>query len=164
MKFYKIIAACFILIAFMPAGAIAGWKYASPMPCARYGHDATLGLDGKIYVMGGFVWYLHDGRYSNLVYDPQKNTWTILSLIPGWVRADKRLFMILDPETNTWDWVKKVDGQKDKYKTFDSSMNTWKVETLVVPPQRIRNTNMQRQGDGVANVTGKDGRENRGRP
>jgi hypothetical protein len=66
--------------------------------------------------------------------------------------------MILDPQTNTWDWAKKIDGQKDKYETFDSSTNTWKVETLVVPPQRIRNTNMLRQGDGVANVTGKDGR------
>ena len=158
MKLIKIVIAYFILFVIIPTVAIAGWTFTSPMPHARYGHDATLGPDGKIYVMGGFVWYLHDGRYSNIVYDPLKNVWNILSPVPGWVRADKRLCMILDPETNTWDWVKKIDGQKDKYETFDSSTNTWKVETIAVSPHRIRNTNLLRQGDGVANVTGKDGR------
>lgn len=136
----------------------AGWEYVSPMPFARYGHDATLGPDGKIYVMGGFVWYLHDGRYSNIVYDPETDSWTVLTPVPGWVRGNKRLFMVLDPTTNTWSWIEKIEGKKDTYKTFDPVTKTHKIERLVIPAQRIRNTNYERQGDGVAIVTRKDGR------
>lgn len=157
MKFTKILIVI-ILIFFTPGGVTASWEYITPMPYARYGHDATTGPDGKIYVMGGFVWYMHDGRYSNIVYDPQTDTWTVLTPVPGWVRGNERLFMIFDPEKGIWDWVHKINGKKNYYKIFDSETKTYKFETLVVPPERIRNTDLQRQGDGVAIVTGKDGR------
>ena len=40
----------------LPACAVeADWQFVSPMPHERYWHDATLGPDGKIYIMGGTV-------------------------------------------------------------------------------------------------------------
>ena len=71
MKTNTKVLICLLCMFFMPACADGEWQYIPSMPCARYGHEATLGQDGKIYVMGGFVWYTHDGSFSNIVYDPQ---------------------------------------------------------------------------------------------
>ena len=54
MKSLTLILILFYLLTF--SSIDAGWHFVSPMPKARYGHDATLGKDGKIYVMGGYVW------------------------------------------------------------------------------------------------------------
>ena len=68
-------------------GAQEKWEFGTPMPHGRYFHDALLGPDGKIYVMGGAAfkvvpgikksrgansWLIdkyNDGKYSNLIYD-----------------------------------------------------------------------------------------------
>ena len=163
MKSKKRIFFCCVLVFLLPFYVNAGWKHVAPMPNQRYGHDATLGPDADIYVMGGMV--LNDsipkkynnGRYSNLVYDPEKDTWTVLEPVPGWVRAEKNLLMFFNTEANDWDWIEKIPEKKDYYKNFDPATKTWKIEKIVDPPNRIRRTNIQRQGDGVAIVTGKDG-------
>lgn len=71
------------------------------MPHGRNAHDAVIGKDGKIYIMGGMVykvvkgfkyekafagWMLDkfdDGRYSTLCYDPGKDSWKYLAPVPG---------------------------------------------------------------------------------
>jgi N-acetylneuraminic acid mutarotase len=158
MKLQKHFFLCFVLFFVFTAWADAKWRFVCPMPNGRYGHDAALGPDGKIYVMGGFAWYFHSGRYSNIAYDPQKDSWTVLMPVPGWVFVEEDLIMLFDPEKGTWDWVKKVSGEKDCYKVFDRDTETYKLEKRVVSLEWIRNTNLQRKGDGVAIVTGKDGR------
>lgn len=158
MKLKKHFFLCFVLFFMFTAWADAKWRFVCSMPNGRYGHDAALGPDGKIYVMGGFAWYFHNGRYSNIAYDPQQDRWSVLMPVPGWVFVEEDLIMIYDPEKDAWDWVKKVSGEKDCYKVFDRDTETYKLEKRVVPPEWIRNTNLQRKGDGVAIVTGKDGR------
>lgn len=157
MKTNTKVLMCLLCMFFMPACADGEWEYVASMPKQIYGHDATLGPDGKIYVMGGFVWYMHNGKYSNIVYDPEKDKWTVLMPVPGWVRTDKNLLMIFDSKKNIWDWVEVVDGEKDLFKNFDPKTKSYKLEKIVVSPEKIRNTNLQRTGDGVAIVTGKDG-------
>jgi hypothetical protein len=43
------------LMVLLSGPAWCGWELVPPMPHARYGHDAALGTDGRIYVMGGLV-------------------------------------------------------------------------------------------------------------
>jgi len=158
MKLKKHFFLCFVLFFMFTAWADAKWRFVCSMPNGRYGHDAALGPDGKIYVMGGFAWYFHNGRYSNIAYDPQQDRWSVLMPVPGWVFVEEDLIMIYDPEKDAWDWVKKVSGEKDCYRVFDRDTETYKLEKRVLPPEWTRNTNLQRKGDGVAIVTGKDGR------
>jgi N-acetylneuraminic acid mutarotase len=148
----KIQALILLLLVFLTPGCSdAEWRFVSPMPHARYGHDATLGPDGKIYVMGGYVWYFHNGMYSNLVYDPGKDLWKYLEPVPGWGGS----FMIFDPEKKEWRYVGKMKGEKDYFRIYDRA--TRKFRYKQIPPEKIRKTNVQREGDGVAIVTGKDG-------
>ncbi len=130
-----------ILLFVMPLSAHAGWRFVSPMPHARYEHDATLGPDGKIYVMGGFVWYEHNGKYSNVVYDPKNDTWNYLRPVPGGFNFD--CYYYYDPIRKKWRRVKKNIRGQTVPKTLLGKM--------------VRNTNFERIGDGVALATGKDG-------
>ena len=137
MKPNKYIYLILLLILLMPAKVKAGWQFVAPMPHGRYGHDATLGPDGKIYVMGGLTSIkTNDGRYSNLVYDIRRDFWEYLMPAPGWIVT--RYTVTFNAETNKWQWIKKGSGEKITGMT--------------------RNTNLERQGNGVALVTGKDGR------
>ena len=90
----------------MPALAWAEspWKFISPMPMGRYAHGATLGLDGKIYVMGGIAFRLTEKRlmwldeshgiHSNLVYDPKLDAWKYLNPVPGMRQAIRKIPVI----------------------------------------------------------------------
>jgi hypothetical protein len=154
-----LITACIIL--HLPSYSEADWHYVSPMPVARYGHDSTFGSDGRIYVMGGFVWYTHDGMHSNLAYDPRTDTWTLMDPAPGWMRPEIRF--IYHAESKMWRAVRK------KYKTIDTyEMDTprdmkkgekrdWKVMPGEVNWDQLRTTDFQRQGDGVSIASGTDG-------
>lgn len=153
MKWEKPALIIILLLFLMPACVDADWHFVSPMPHARYGHDATLGPDGKIYVMGGYVWYFHDGMYSSLVYDPKKDTWKYLEPVPGWIRPG--YCMIFDFESKTWRSVRRVKGKKNYFRIFDRA--TRKLKLRQIPPDELRKTDVERQGDGVAVVTGKDG-------
>lgn len=54
------------------------WEYVASMHCGRFGHKAV-DFHGKIYVFGGT-----DKNFKYLksfeVYDPNENTWKIISL------------------------------------------------------------------------------------
>lgn len=131
----------------LPACAVeADWQFVSPMPHGRYWHDATLGHDGKIYVMGGvvFKWLpergfalkQNDGEYSNLVYDPRNDTWKNLKPVPGWILVYK--YMTYNAEKDIWYYHKREPGE-------------------TISEKEIRNTDLEREGTGVAIATGKNG-------
>jgi N-acetylneuraminic acid mutarotase len=137
-----------ILLLFIPDLSDAGWQFISPMPHGRYGHDASLGPDGKIYVMGGMVFEIknkrmtykkyNDGRYSNLVYDPQSDKWQYLDPVPGW-------------------------GTPNRWMTYDQEKKEWKYHGykhgMIIPDlATVRRTDLQRQGNGVSIITGTDGK------
>jgi N-acetylneuraminic acid mutarotase len=126
-----------IICALTVAGAAeAGWRFVTPMPHGRFGHAATLDLDGRIYVMGGAnSARTNDGSYSNLVYDPKADKWTYLKPVPGSIMTD--YLYILMPESLRWRAVKKKDHPD-----------------LI---EKARETNVQREGDGLAVVALKDG-------
>jgi len=80
------------------------------MPHGRYGHDATLGPDGKIYVMGGMVWggekqrmynKYNDGMRSNLMYDPGLDKWEYRTPVPGWYQGPS-MWMVFDQQKREW--------------------------------------------------------------
>ncbi|MCF8068360.1 MAG: hypothetical protein K9L30_07225 [Desulfobacterales bacterium] len=127
-----------LLILLFTSIANAGWHFVEPMPVGVYGHDAALGVDGKIHVMGGFVWYHHDGRYSNMVYNPDGDYWEVLMPVPGFIL--RRKIGIFNTELNKWEW-KKLNSEIE---ISDMSIT--------------RNTSLDRQGDGVAIVTGIEGK------
>ncbi|MDY6974410.1 MAG: kelch repeat-containing protein, partial [Thermodesulfobacteriota bacterium] len=99
------------------------------------------GPDGKIYVMGGFVWYEHSGRFSNVAYDPKKDTWEYLRPVPGGWIGD--YYYYYNPIRKRWKTVKKAIRGQTVPKTMLGKM--------------ARNTGFERIGEGVALATGKDG-------
>ena len=93
MKRIWVIFSFVILLLSVSIPGHAGWRLITSMPHGRYGHGATLGPDGNIYVMGGIVFGVgannriagkfNDGRNSNLVYDLKKDEWKYLERVPG---------------------------------------------------------------------------------
>lgn len=167
MKWKKLTLILILLLFLMPACVDADWHFVSPMPHGRYGHGATLGPDGRIYVMGGMVFEVtekkllykkyNDGMYSNLAYDPKKDIWKYLEPVPGWIYP--RHFKIFDPDMGIWRTVRKVKGEKNYYEVFDpaNKKSKWNLIPREIPLEKLRKTDVERQGDGVAVVTGKDG-------
>ncbi len=175
-----------ILLLFSTTTTATPWKLVAPMLLGRMGHDATAGPDGKIYVMGGVPRdyegktgsYRHDdGRYSNVVYDPDQDRWQVLWPVPGFFYNVYKMVYHFDPNTDTWGYFSLKAGAKH----FDRSTYIWSVEDLfdgkrrtykhkIRPakgkeaklttnlPQDVRLAGCQRQGDGVALVTGNDGK------
>jgi N-acetylneuraminic acid mutarotase len=61
----------------MPLACIGGACRLQPMPTARGGLAATLGSDGRIYVMGGGTPNTTNQTFATVeAYDPATNTWT----------------------------------------------------------------------------------------
>lgn len=162
MKSKKWIFLLVILIFLTPLCVDAGWRYVSPMPIARYGHDATLGPNGKIYVMGGLVWYRYDGMYSCVVYDPKSDVWEYMEPVPGATIIKQGHFMIFDPERGIYRTVRKVRGKENYFEIYSwpsgKKSPIWTPMTRQIKPEELRKTGVSRQGDGAAVVTGKDGR------
>ena len=163
MKFKKIINTIFLffILSVSSSGCVdAGWEYVAPMLNQRYGHDTVLGNDGRIYVMGGQVYNYsiprkyNNGTFSNLVYDPKKDDWKVLEPVPGWIKGPD-FFNYYDATKNKWMGIKKQKNQPNYYKI------TWpmkqKGQLIEITSKKLRNTDLQRQGDGVAIVSGKDG-------
>jgi len=117
----------------------------------------------------------NDGRYSNLVYDTNTATWKYLAPVPGGMLRRNHV-MIYDEKEDKWGTIEKIRG-KEHFHFFDLKKGEYvkipvkKVESKNYYevmnnepgfPQRIaadrtRNTNLKRQGNGVAIATGKDG-------
>jgi N-acetylneuraminic acid mutarotase len=142
------------------------WQFTNPMPHGRYGHDAVYAANGKIYVMGGQVflvakrfekdkeydsWLIkkfNNGWYSNLAYDPQKDKWEYVSLIPGWRKSD--IISIFDPNKEFW---------RDQWREYRGFLDNYTEEELrklcqpSVPngkPLRVYDTDLDRFGNGLS--------------
>jgi N-acetylneuraminic acid mutarotase len=101
------------------------WTTQAPMPTHRHGHAATLGPDGRIYVIGG----TNDRLFSTSlveVFDPVKNSWSRCAPMPygqecaaatftsglhgevlvfaGWDKRQRLLRSVVayNPRTDTW--------------------------------------------------------------
>jgi len=139
----------------------AEWKYVAPMPNGRYGHDVALGHDGKIYVMGGAVYNYklirkyNNGEFSNLVYDPVKNIWKVLEPVPGIINSPDK-YNYYDINEKSWIAVKTIKEFPGCYRAFWPKKQIDRI--IQIPPEKLRNTNFHRQGDGAAIAVGKDGR------
>ncbi|MCF6249311.1 MAG: hypothetical protein L3J69_18435 [Desulfobacula sp.] len=162
MTFKTTIITVFIVFTFLSSGnAGTKWQYVTSMPNARYGHDVALGNDGKIYVMGGAVYdhkkirKYNDGEFSNLVFDPVKNKWRVLEPVPGWIK-NRNEFYYYDDTINNWIGVKKTEDRKDFYRVTWPEKQIGRI--LQISPEELKNTNFQRQGDGVAITFAIDGR------
>lgn len=119
------------------------WSLAANMPTARFGASATLGPDGKIYVIGG-----HDGSgYSNKVevFDPSTNTWTTAADLPTARYAATAV-------TSIGGHIYVIGGFGsggilDSVEVYNPSTNTWTSAA-----------NMSTPRFGLTAVTGVDGR------
>ncbi len=144
-KTIKFLIISLLILISLTFAARADWQFVSPMPHGRYGHDATLGPDGKIYVMGGMVFEVknkmltykkyNDGRYSNLVYDSESDAWQYLEPVPGW-------------------------GYLGQWMTYDQEKQEWQYHGYkhgMTIPENVRKSDIKRQGNGVSVVSGKDG-------
>jgi len=63
-----------LILMFPSPGETASWTLTSPMYGARAGHTATLLLNGKVLVTGGFYRYWYVG--SAELYNPVTGTWS----------------------------------------------------------------------------------------
>jgi len=163
-----------LFLLLLPASSWADWEYVSPMPHGRAGHDAAVGPDGRIYVMGGMVIEIiegqkmgqsyYNGSYSNLVYDRNQDSWTYLEPVPGAVTAhnDKRkdgtpygpnTFSYGNPNDG-WLTVNEVYGEKNLYEIIKGPEHG---KRIILDPKELRNINFRRQGDGTQIVVEQDG-------
>lgn len=136
------------------------WQFTTPMPHGRYGHDAVYAPNGKIYVMGGLVYtvvkgfkkgkgldgwmigHYNNGRYSNLAYDPSKGRWEHMTAIPNRLLLDKLL--IYDPNDDSWRYI------QGSIQTLAQNEHNRLARQNGKKPIKIYETNLERQGDGIA--------------
>lgn len=105
----------------------------APMPTARTGIGATLGPDGKIYVIGGditqgalFIVYGGSGVTSVVeVYDPRTNTWTSAASAP--ITLGGRSVTTHDGMIHT------IQLSGSKHYAYDVSSNTWTDRAILSP-------------------------------
>lgn len=106
------------------------------MPHGHYAGDATLGPEGRIYLKGGGnSQRTNDGRWSNLRYDPRADRWEDLDPVPGWIVTE---YVVVFIKPGEWKWVPNAEAGSVTGVT--------------------RNTDLKREGDGVAVAAGRDGR------
>jgi N-acetylneuraminic acid mutarotase len=134
------------------------WKLIAPMPNGRYWHDALLGKDEKIYIMGGMQYEvgglspIYNCPYSVLSYDIKKNTWEYLNPVPGYYRFS--MFYYYDDTKHSWEAAKRK---------FEVDRKTGKIITIDRPGRfkdfkgKTRDTDFHRQGYGVAILQLNDG-------
>ncbi|MGV8075115.1 MAG: kelch repeat-containing protein [Syntrophobacteraceae bacterium] len=161
----KIIVLFLFLLSPVFALAESPWKFIAPMPMGRYAHGATLGLDGKIYVMGGIAFRLTETRlmwldeghgiHSNLVYDPKEDSWKYLNPVPG-IAAGSHF--VYNQQEESWEGFEFMGQKGDLYMLKGAAPYAARGKYLEISPDKIRNTDFQRQGNGVAIVTVKDGK------
>ena len=163
----ELIVSVAILLLPLSVQAETGWQFTTPMPHGRYGHAATLGQDGKIYVMGGipalafsdgrFLLPEHSGVYSNLVYDPTTDTYVYRDPVPG-PNESGDILLFFDQKEAKWQRLKYVGHRGELY-----GLRVWKSYTelgdyMEMHPDQLRNTTFERQGNGVEIVTANDGK------
>jgi len=157
----RILIALFLFsFAVSPAGAEGEWQYGPPMPNSRYGHDAILGKDGNIYVMGGLVcdykipYEYNSGRYSNISFDISHDKWIILEPVPGSANDDD-IYYFYEKENDSWLGMREIEKKEDIYEIILPLSQEGNI--INMNKEKLRNTDFSRQGDGVAIATGKEG-------
>jgi len=141
--------------------AVYPWRFVTPMPHGRYGHDAVYASNGKIYIMGGQVfkvakgfgkdkefdsWLIkkfNNGRYSNLAYDIKKNEWEFMASIPGRVNE---FIVFFDPNEDKWSERR----GSVKFLTEDEKIKMNEPRRIGLKPFKVYGTDLERQGNGVA--------------
>lgn len=84
-----------VLIMWVSSNSTSLWEFTTPMPYGRWFHDAVLGPDGKIYVVGGDYYTVSEDKFyddktffsstlhSLIVYDPKTKGWEDKSRVPS---------------------------------------------------------------------------------
>lgn len=118
----------------------------APMPTARTGIGATLGPDGKIYVIGGditqgaiFPVYGGNGVTAVVeVYDPRTNKWTSAASIPEAVGG--RSVTTHDGMIHT------IRLAANRHYAYDVSSNTWTERAIPSPLRSMFGMSVAKDG------------------
>lgn len=116
------------------------WTERAPMPTARH-HLTSSVVDGKLYVIGGRLLGngiprpVNEGLSNfndNEMYDPVKNTWTVLEQMPT-----KRSGMASASIGNNIYVLggQKVNGTFENNEKFDTKKNIWTTESPLPTPR-----------------------------
>jgi hypothetical protein len=137
------------------------WQFIAPMPHGRYGHAAVYAANGKIYVIGGLVFkvgqgfrkgkgldgwmigHYNDGKYSNLAYDPKTDKWEYMTSVPGSISDHVMLYY---PDEDRWS---EKQGNV-RFLTEEEKIKLCQPIDKKKKPTKIYETNLFRQGNGVA--------------
>jgi len=129
--------------------ATNAWTTMAPMPTASYGVSASVGINGDIYVFGGY-------DYGNLntvqVYDPTTNVWSSAAAMPVALNGtaavtgtDGRIYVIGGNTTGGGPSTSSVE-------VYDPASNTW--STAASMPLSLEGLTASRGADGRIYVFG----------
>jgi N-acetylneuraminic acid mutarotase len=68
--------------------AVTPWSFAAPMPNFLESMKATTGLDGRVYVIGGYNFDTNSDTNAVSVYNPDTNTWAAAANLPAPIAID----------------------------------------------------------------------------
>ena len=107
----------------------ASWDYTGSMKAARYGHTATLLLNGKVLVAGGY-----DGTNtlnSAELYDPASGTWTSTGSLqyPRWYHTATLLpngkVLVAGGFAGNIAYFDRLPGPYREYELYDPATGSW---------------------------------------
>jgi N-acetylneuraminic acid mutarotase len=99
----------------------------TPLPEPRHGHTAAY-YDGKIYIMGGYSYFLLEYRYSQVVYDIATDTWDETHPdIPLPARNVAGAVVYQDEIYYCYGWNHAHGGRRADLDIYDPNTQTWRT-------------------------------------